>query len=91
MHICFVKFINLQYFPLAPFTFRIVPLGKVIDHLLAIILPLPCKLLEHIVCSNINDQWRPKMSHADFGEGFWKTKIWIRRSSLLPILYQKDF
>ena len=35
-------------------------------------------------------KWRPKMSHANFGEGFWKIKIWIR-SSLLPILYQKNF
>ena len=33
-------------------------------------------------------KWRPKMSHANFGEGFWKIKIWTR-SSLLPILYQK--
>ena len=29
------------------------------------------------------------MSHAYFGEGFWKIKTWIKRSSLLPILYQK--
>ena len=30
-----------------------------------------------------------EMSHANFG-GFWKIKILIR-SSLLPILYQKNF
>ena len=47
------------------------------------------KISVNDINENMNE-WQPKMSHANFGEGFWKIKIWIR-SSLLPILYQKNF
>ena len=31
------------------------------------------------------------MPHANFRGGFWKIRIWMKRSLLLPILYQKTF
>ena len=33
----------------------------------------------------------PVMPHANFRGGFWKIKIWVKRSLPLPILYQKTF